>query len=220
MLFGTHLLAIWFEAHARNRDVLQDELIALGRAIITEAPGYYPWITALGLLNVDRNLKEAREVLEGFVEPASESIERDSNYPVCLWVLARIAGALGDVPRARTLLNSLTPFNGQHLVVGLCAYWGPISHQLGELQLAIGDPAAAVESFRQALHESEAAHAVGWTAWARFGLARAIAGVMPGSAEVAALLEQALRTARRHSMQRLLHELGEFPTVALCARQA
>jgi DNA-binding CsgD family transcriptional regulator len=70
---------------------------------------------------------------------------RDSLFLASLAILGCTAVALGDVPRARTILTTLAPYATRNLVQGVPVGWGSAAWHLGRLAALAGDDRGAAK---------------------------------------------------------------------------
>src|SRR4029077_18867491 len=91
----------------------------------------------------------------------------DSNWLLGTAVLADTATTLEDHDGARTLARLLEPYSDRQVVRNCCggggAYWGPVAHHLGRLELLLGRTDRARELLEAAVH---AAQSIGSAAFA------------------------------------------------------
>ena len=84
-----------------------------------------------------------------------EDVLRHRNRPAILAILSIIVCALGDAHAADRLIEPFLPYEEQHVAsAGGTAYFGPVSHWLGALQLKAGNVDQARRYLELAVNES------------------------------------------------------------------
>jgi hypothetical protein len=125
-----------------------------------------------------------------------------------------------DIPDlARRIDELIEPHTGEMALAGWPSVLiGPVRRARGQLALAAGDPAAALEHFDRAVHEVGAAPAQ--LAWLRLHRARAMLALPSGGRDEQAreLLESALETATSRGMGALVNAINrEMPVLGASA---
>jgi hypothetical protein len=101
---------------------------------------------------------EATAVFGDLVGPGVDRIPRNIRWYVTTAEAALLAADLGDAERAEALLALLEPFAGQHAVLPLSTYAGPIPRCLARLEATLGRLSRACDRFEEAI---DAARALG-----------------------------------------------------------
>lgn len=99
----------------------------------------------------------------------------DSNWLLAIAVLADTAATIGDRDGARVLINLLEPYADRHVVLncfgGGGAYWGPVAHHLGRLDVTLGHDAEARVHLERAIDACVPMGAAGFAPRSRNALA-------------------------------------------------
>jgi len=108
--------------------------------LAAQYPGMPAWRIALAALCVEvGDLPLARTLFERFAEHDFADVPRDPAWMVGMALLAEVAAALGDAPRAATLSALLLPYADRNVTVtGGAVSVGPVSRYLGLLARAMG----------------------------------------------------------------------------------
>ena len=97
------------------------EMLPLVSAVAEQNPGLLTYQAVLAHLHADvGELDDARVLFEKLAADDFEDLPYDIARPTSLCVLAEVAAALGDAPRAELLYSHLLPYTRQLMVVG----WG------------------------------------------------------------------------------------------------
>ena len=150
---------------------------ALGQQL-TNNPHRPAWRTARATLLVETGrLDEARAELDRLAGHGFAEIPRDGDWIVAIALLADVAAAVGDAPRAAILHELLLPFADRTVVIGLgTVCLGSVERYLGRLAAAIGDEAAARDHFERALEVNQGLQAAVQLAHTQLDYARLLSG--------------------------------------------
>ncbi|MHB8576439.1 MAG: helix-turn-helix transcriptional regulator, partial [Dehalococcoidia bacterium] len=183
------------------------ELEPIARATTAQFPGIPAWRSVLAsIYHQLGRAPEARRELDTLAAADFTDFPRDVNWCVSLTLLAEVAAALGDLPRAERLYTLLLPYASLGVVAGFGSVCnGSAGHYLGILAAALGRTAAAAEHFEAALAFERRLGARPWVAHTERAYARLLAARgRPADAERArALTESARATARELNLTRL-----------------
>jgi DNA-binding CsgD family transcriptional regulator len=183
------------------------EVAPMMRALADQPESPSTWRPGLAALYVDLDmLDEARAVFESLAPERFGSVPRDAVWPASLTFVAETCVALADRAQARVLYEELTKFRGHNMMAGMTICFGPADRLLGGLAALLGRPEEADEHFRVALDLAERSPSPLWTAEVLYDWARVLSCRDPERA--GPLHEQALATARRHGIGRLLDRAG------------
>jgi DNA-binding CsgD family transcriptional regulator len=165
------------------------------------------------------DLEGARAIYEPLVAAVAEA--NSGLEAATLSFLCALAPALGDVDDCRAVRAVFARLFGGSPAIGggTVFYRGSVDRMLGELDLACGEPEAAVAHFEQGLGVDAALGARPLVARGRLGLARALAATSDSDRAVE-LAQAAAADARRLDMPGLLREADVFLADASIAARA
>ncbi len=186
----------------------------LGRLELFEAgaKGWEMWPTwRLGLLLAKAQAGQLDEVRELIAEKGYESLDetRDINatlLPFCA-VGNMLAGELEDRDGAAKLVDLLTPFSGEWIMIArIGSTLGPVDMHLGELHLLCGEHREAATALERSLVACEAMDAVPYLARTKLALASAFGemGDPDGQERRMELRNEGEQVAKRLDMQAIL----------------
>lgn len=149
-----------------------EELEPAIRSFIASAPGVGAWQFALSRVLVDAGrLDEAQAELAAAGRLGA--LPRDRNWLTAAVLATESSVALGALDSCRDLYAELRPYRRVNIVMGhgsLC--FGSLEHFLGELALALGNPAEARGHWVRALRMHERIGCVPFALKSRWGLLR------------------------------------------------
>jgi eukaryotic-like serine/threonine-protein kinase len=127
--------------------------------------------------------------------------------------LVPAATALGDEQACAVLYEMLLPYARLNAVAELWFSFGSVSHFLGQLAMATGQPDVAQAHFECALQSNAAMGYVTYTAWSRFELGRLLLAGSDASGRERGrgLVKQAETDAREMGLHALLRSIQETP---------
>ncbi len=186
----------------------------LGRLELFEAgaKGWEMWPTwRLGLLLAKAQAGQIDEVRAAVAEMGYDGLDdtRDFNntlLPFCA-VGNMLAGELDDAKGAAKLIELLSPFEGEWIIIGrIGSTLGPAEMHLGELHLLTGEYREAATALERALVSCESMDAVPYLARTRLALANALEalGDPDGQERRLRLRHEGEEVARRLDMQAIL----------------
>jgi tetratricopeptide (TPR) repeat protein len=142
--------------------------------------------------------EDAREIFERLAADDFAAIPRDDEWVFTVSLLAEVAEALRDGPRAASLYSRLLPYAGRNAVSNPDICIGSVSRSLGLLAAMARQWPEAVRHFEDALAMNTATGARPWLARVQYDYARALLSRDDaGDQERAvALLGRALETGR------------------------
>lgn len=151
----------------------------------------------------------ARQLLEQRIDDGllfEEMPQRSGGWLFIIAILAETCAVLDDGLRAQALYEHLVPYDGLNIFARYSLFsMGATAHYLGLLAATMGDWERAAEHFAQALEQNEGWGFVPSAAYTRYAWARMIIkrGNDADLDQARAMLDQALKTARRIGMVRL-----------------
>jgi tetratricopeptide (TPR) repeat protein len=183
------------------------EIEPLLRHFVQTPEGAHAWLPGLALIYSELGrTTEARAVFEQPAASDFAGIPRDSNRPVCLSYLADVCTFLGDITRALTLYELMSPYKGINILIASgSACYGSASRYLGALATTMRRWDQAERHFEDALAMNSAMGAHPWLAHTQYQYATMLLSRdQPGdSVKASALLKEALATARELGMRSL-----------------
>lgn len=164
---------------------------------------------AIALIHADRGAPERARAVAG------DLLERQLSPPVSqaqaggCWLLAELAGALGDVAAAGRLYELLRGWRRLFLVNPVVRE-GPVERHLGVLAATTGDLTRAVGHLASAMRAADAVPMPYWAAETRVALARTLLrrGAHSDRERARELLERADEAARRFGFAGLRRAVG------------
>jgi len=209
---ASHVFLLRFRlAHAEHELRHTPEAVALVRAARTR----YPELPAFrgGLVwryVLDGEIEAARSELHDMLAPGLDWIPRNESWPATVAVLAESAARLDEVDLCEEFYRQLEPASGRFIVtITAGAIWRSADALLGGLAATCGRMDEARRHFAQALDLERSTGALPCLARTQHDLVRVLAGRGTASElpRARALLRDSAATARRLSMQPLLHEI-------------
>jgi hypothetical protein len=192
----------------------------LGRLELFEAgaKGWEMWPTwRLGLMLAKAQAGQIDEVKEKIAEMGYDGLDDTKDFnntllPFCA-VGNLLAGELGDLAGAAKLVELLSPYSGEWIMIGrIGSTLGPVDMHLGELHLLAGEHREAATALERALVTCEAMDSVPYLARTRLALAAAFEemGDPDGQERRIGLRHEGEEVARRLDMQAILrrHQRG------------
>lgn len=217
-LYTTQLGMIrWMQGRV---DGAEDGFLAARR----EYPDQLLWAASLAWLWFLQGRTAAAEALLASL-PDIPEIPRDRYWLSTIVVLAEVARVRGDRARAVQVRDTLLPFAGHLVTVGVgVAFWGTAARTLGLLEERLGMLEDARAHLELAIDMSGKIGALAWHAEAQIELAEF--ALRHGLSDVPAyeLLEEARATSRARGFEALLrramhrpriHVLGRFEVISL-----
>jgi tetratricopeptide (TPR) repeat protein len=190
------------------------ELLAAHEQLVSTRPERIPWRVLVAWDAAESgDLARARHEFDRLAASDFTDVARDFDFFTTMAGLSVVCCRLTDRPRARLLLELLSPFATRTVMAGESACFGSVSHHLGGLASVIGDHELAETRFRAALaqHErmgSEPFVALTEAAWGTQLLRR---GSSNERARGTQLLGAANERAGRLGMLRVARDCSEVP---------
>jgi DNA-binding SARP family transcriptional activator len=103
--------------------------------------------------------EEARELCDELVEEIRDEVIPDSDIVPRLVLLGRAVALSGHAAGMEPCLERLSRHRGRHGIFRFGQYWGAVDGVIGRLQVAMGDLAGAIDSFRAGVTAAKAIHA-------------------------------------------------------------
>jgi tetratricopeptide (TPR) repeat protein len=193
-----------------------DSLEETVRGCVARFPTIPGWRCVLAHLHALTGREaEARSALDGLARDDFGVLPLDGIWLGAVALLAEAAAGLGELAHARVLHDRLLPYAERNVALGWAsAVFGSASRPLGLLTAALGRPEEAVAHFERAAAMHERMGAAAWLARTRVDLARTLLAVGGDHDRAAALLDDALVTARDLGMAVLEEEIGSLGRVS------
>ncbi|HKU44725.1 MAG TPA: AAA family ATPase [Polyangiales bacterium] len=153
--------------------------------------------------------EDARGPFAQLTQQWLRDLPRDREYLATLANLAQTSAAAGSTAQCRTLYELLSP-HAAYFAVGISFHnEGPISHWLGRLARALGEPAQAARHFEAALQLSAASEQRAYTLASQFELASTLLelGDVSATRRAKELLEATLPAAERLGLRPLVQRV-------------
>jgi DNA-binding CsgD family transcriptional regulator len=229
---ATEIAESWQDESARNTHFGQTVCLALLRGDPSDlAPGWtddldrvagWPPVAHTGfagaLLLVGR-----RDEAQALYEPVVPALlgAQSAYAAASVAYLVELAPAFGDAPACRAIRDWIDAAFGQSPAIGFGTvfYQGSVARMMGQLEVAAGEPAAAIAHFEEGLQVDGKLGARPHVARGRMGLAQALSAIgdRPRAVELA---RAAAADARRLDMPGLLRTADAFLAEAAATARA
>lgn len=197
-----------------------EELEGEIREIAQQQPVEPFWRCALALLYSEHGREaEARAEVERLSRNAFAGLRRGGQWLMSVGMLAQTCALLQDAEAAEALIG-LLPYAGENIVsAGAVISTGSAAHYLGLLAATLGRPEDAAGYFEAALAMNRATGAGPFLARTQYHYAALLLGsakeperaaAQERSSQAAALLNEALSTARGAGMTRLAEQIADL----------
>jgi DNA-binding SARP family transcriptional activator len=153
--------------------------------------------------------EEARAAYERLMSRDLADLPHDFSWLAVVALAAAAAAALGDRPRAESLIARMAPYRERYVDMG-SSWLGSVAYYLGLLHACVGDVAAAVGSFEQALAAETVLGSHAWIARTKLAYAAVLRerAREDDLARAAELTEEALEAARSLGLGSILRHAG------------
>jgi hypothetical protein len=188
-------------------------LVALLEQVVAENPGIPGFRSTLALALCDeQRYDDARSVLDVDAASGFRDLAYDVTWLSVACIFAHVSAQLSHAEACASLYERLTPWRGLVAYPGF-GVWGPVSHYLGALALALGDLESAERHLTDAADCAERMGAPVWAA--RTALQRARLEVANAQEERARTrLGDVLIVAERHGCPTIAREAKELLATA------
>jgi tetratricopeptide (TPR) repeat protein len=197
--YGAQLFGI-----RREQDRLAEFEGAVER-LVQHYPALLAWRAALAFLYCETGrFDPARRQLERLAANDFDDLPHDANWLPTIALLAEVAVALADRPRAARLYALLRPYSGRVIMIitGVTCR-GAVDHYLGILATLLGEWDAGAAHFEAALALHTRMHAWPWLAHTQHAYATMLRTRGGDARRAADLTDQALQAAEALGMPRL-----------------